>query len=66
MKKDAVIKHFGSRVKTALAVGVTKQAVSGWGQVIPEGMAYKIQVLTGGKLRVNPALYDKSSRPPAA
>ena len=59
MKKSDVIKHFGSAVKAADALEVTKQAVNGWGEVIPEGMAYKTQVITGGALRVDAAMYRK-------
>lgn len=59
MKKTDVIKHFGSAVAAAHALDVTKQAVNGWGDLIPEGMAYKAQVITGGKLVVDPAVYRK-------
>lgn len=59
MKKTDVIKHFGSEVAAAHALDVTKQAVNGWGEIIPEGMAYKAQVITGGKLVVDPAVYRK-------
>jgi DNA-binding transcriptional regulator YdaS (Cro superfamily) len=59
MKKDDVIAHFGgNQVTTAKALGITKSAVSQWGDVIPEGMAYKIQVITAGVLRVDPAVYE--------
>jgi DNA-binding transcriptional regulator YdaS (Cro superfamily) len=65
MRKGDVIQHFGSQTKAALALGVTKSAVSQWGEIIPEGMAYKIQVITRGKLRVDPALYEKDHTPAA-
>lgn len=45
-KKDA-IKAFKSKVRVAQAIGITKQAVSLWGDVVPEGSALKL-------LRVNP------------
>ena len=59
MKKSDVVTHFGNEVKTAEALDVTKQAVNGWGDVIPEGMAYKAQVITGGALKVDPAVYRR-------
>lgn len=59
MKKTDVIEHYGSAVAAADALGVTKQAVNGWGEIIPEGMAYKAQVLTKGKLKVDPKIYDE-------
>jgi len=70
MRKEDVLRHFGgdssSQVKTAAALGITKSAVSQWGEVIPEGMAYKIQVMTAGVLRVDPALYEKPESPASA
>jgi len=51
--------HFGNRRKLAEALGITSQAVSQWAKrgQIPEGMAYKLEVITGGSLKVNPADY---------
>ena len=39
--------HFGNRRKLAEALGITSQAVSQWAKrgQIPEGMAYKLQVV---------------------
>ena len=62
MKKQDVIKHFETEVAAAAALGVTKQAVNGWGDIIPEGMAYKCQVITGGKLVVDAAVYRKQKK----
>lgn len=59
MKKADVVKHFKSETQAADALEVTKQAVNGWGDIIPEGMAYKCQVITGGALKVDPAVYRK-------
>jgi transcriptional repressor of cell division inhibition gene dicB len=67
MKKSDVIDHFGgSQIKVAKALGITKSAVSQWKEVIPEGAAYKLQVMTAGVLRVDPALYPESDKSPAA
>lgn len=59
MFKTDLIKHFGSQQAAAAALDVTKQAVNGWGDIIPEGMAYKAQVVTGGALKVDPSVYRK-------
>lgn len=48
----------------ARAIGRTTSAVTEWPDVIPEGMAYKIQVITGGLLQVDHSLYVK--KPEAA
>ena len=67
MNKSDVIKHFGgSQVKVAEALGISKSAVSQWDSVIPEGVAYKLQVMTAGVLRVDPAMYAKDATPPEA
>lgn len=59
MKKADVVKLYGSEAAAAAALEVTKQAVNGWGDVIPEGMAYKVQVISGGRLKVDPAVYRR-------
>ncbi len=67
MNKTDVIRHFGgSQVKVAEALGISKSAVSQWDDVIPEGVAYKLQVMTAGVLRVDPAMYAKDATPPEA
>ena len=58
MLKATALDHFGTPSAIAECLGVTPSAVSGWGDVIPEGSAYKLQVLTHGALKVDPALYE--------
>jgi predicted transcriptional regulator len=68
--KDA-IKHFseangldterGARKKIADLLGITHSAISQWGDVVPEGNAYKLQALTNKKLKVDPACYIRSA-----
>ena len=64
MLKKTAIDHFGSATALARAIGRTTSAVTEWPDVIPEGMAYKIQVITGGLLQVDHSLYVK--KPEAA
>lgn len=45
LKKD-VIAYFGSVRKTAEFLGVSTQRVYQWPEVVPEGMAYKLHVMT--------------------
>ena len=63
MKKLDCLGHFGSLKAIAQALKITESAVSQWGDPIPEGAAYKLQVITGGKLQVNAAAYEKSATP---
>ena len=62
MLKETAIKHFGSAAEVGRALGRSPSAITEWPDVIPEGMAYKLQVITGGLLRVDPALYLKKQR----
>lgn len=64
MRKSDVLSHFNSTKAVCKALGITKSAVSQWGDVIPEGTAYKLQFITGGILRVDPNLYPSASRGP--
>lgn len=59
MRYQTAIDHFKTEVALAAALGVTRQAANVWKHagIIPEGMAYKLQVITGGLLRVDQALY---------
>ncbi len=51
MKKNEVIDFFGSAAKTAKALGISKAAVSLWGEEIPYGRACQIQLISKGKLK---------------
>ena len=62
MLKTDALKYYGTPTAVAEALGITVQAVSLWGEVVPEGRAYQLQVLTNGELPVNPALYHKRVR----
>jgi transcriptional repressor of cell division inhibition gene dicB len=51
MQKSSVLEHFGTVTATAKALGISHVAVSKWDEIIPQGRAYQIEVLTGGKLK---------------
>lgn len=57
MKKIDVVKYFGSQRKIALELGVSEQAVSMWGNVIPEKNALRLHQLTKGELEYSEVLY---------
>ena len=49
----------GAQTRLANALKITRGAVSQWGDVVPEGNAYKLESLTKGKLKADPKLYEK-------
>jgi len=59
VKLEQAEQHFGNRRKLAEALGITTQAVSQWVRRgrIPEGIAYKLESITNGALKVNPTDY---------
>lgn len=56
MKTEDAIKHFGTQSALAAALGISKQAVGQWGDTVPKGRAYQLQVITGGALSVGKKL----------
>lgn len=60
MLKSTAVKHFGSCAAVARAIDRWSSAVVAWPEIVPEGMAYKIQVITKGRVRVDPSLYKKT------
>ena len=53
MKKSDAVQHFGSVKKLADALGLWPQTVYLWKDDVPELIAYKLQVITEGKLKVS-------------
>jgi DNA-binding transcriptional regulator YdaS (Cro superfamily) len=59
MYTDDAVRYFGGRRQLAEALGITRQAVEQWGKIVAEGAAYKLQVITKGKLVVDPKKYGQ-------
>ena len=53
MKKTDAINYFGSAAELAKKLNISEAAISQWGQNVPQGRAYQIEVLTGGKLKAD-------------
>ena len=51
MKTAAAVDHFGSMRALADALDITVQAIYQWGDAVPEGRAFQIEVLTRGALK---------------
>ena len=61
MYKSDAIDHFGSVKLLHKALKITSGAVSQWEAVIPEKQAMKLERITGGALKYDPALYMKAA-----
>ena len=59
MLKSDVLQFFGSNTATAQGLGISPSAVTQWKEIVPEKQAYRIEKLSDGELKVNPALYQK-------
>lgn len=63
MLTSDVIRHFGSKVAVAQAIGISRSAVGQWGDRVPPLSAAKIARATRGKLKFDPAEYDDWYQP---
>lgn len=64
MKKRDALAYFGTSIALARAVGVTKSAVSQWGEFVPPAIAELLQDLTQGVLHYDPSVYPDTYRRP--
>lgn len=51
MRTEEAISHFGTAAELARQLGISRQSVHDWGDYVPEGRAYQIEVLTNGALK---------------
>lgn len=58
MRKQTVIEYFGSINKTAAVLGIAHTSVIGWDDdVIPEGMAARLEKITNCELKYDHEFY---------
>lgn len=55
MKTIEAVKYFGSKAKIAEVLGIDRSAVTLWGEFVPKGRQYELQVLTKNKLKAKAA-----------
>jgi hypothetical protein len=53
------IAFFGTKAAIAKALGISKQAINEWDDVVPEGRAYQLEVVTNGALKACPHHYSQ-------
>jgi DNA-binding transcriptional regulator YdaS (Cro superfamily) len=61
MRKETVIKFFGSARKASSVLGISRASVSQWGEIIPEKQALRLDRETKGELKYTSALYKQVS-----
>ena len=61
MKKISAITYFKSTPQLAISLGISQAAVSRWGEIIPEKQALRLERITEGALKYDPALYKKAA-----
>ena len=61
MLKEEVIEYFGTQRKVAEVLNIRPPAVSQWddGEPIPELQARTLHMLTKGRLKFRPELYER-------
>lgn len=58
MFKDDVVAYFGSKARVATALGISRGSVTKWKGIIPERRAVRIERMSNGVLRYDPAVYE--------
>jgi DNA-binding transcriptional regulator YdaS (Cro superfamily) len=62
MKTADVIAYFGTATAAAQKLGISRAAVSQWGDLVPLASAVRLSVLTGGALALDLAHYERPRR----
>lgn len=65
LTKDA-INHFGSAAELAAAIGISRAAVSQWGERIPLATAARLEKVTDGALSLDIDAYQRAPKQAAA
>lgn len=63
MKTSDAIKYFGSRSRLARLLGISRQAVSRWGDEVPQRWQYHLERLSAGELVPNVPLPNYAIMP---
>lgn len=62
MNKLSVVDFFGTKRAIAGALGISKQAISAWPEIIPKGAALELEKITNGALKCDLSVYKKRPR----
>lgn len=62
MFTSEAIQHFKTPAAVAEKLGISRQAVSQWGELVPPLSAARLAKLSRGKLKFDPDLYENWNR----
>jgi DNA-binding transcriptional regulator YdaS (Cro superfamily) len=51
MKTITAVRYFGSKAALARVLGISRQAVTDWGEDVPELRAFQLAEMSGGELK---------------
>lgn len=60
MRTQLVIDYFGTAAETARQLGISKGAISQWGEHVPFARALQIERMTRGRLKFSPRHYPQA------
>lgn len=63
MNTSDVIRYFGSQSAAAKALGITRSAISQWGDLVPLATAARLEKLTNNRLKIEIEAYARRSVP---
>lgn len=66
MKTQSAIDHYGSATKVAEILGISKAAVSQWGENVPELRALQLEIKSEGALKAKPITSNDEAKGEAA
>lgn len=62
MLKATAIKHYRTAYQVAKALGVSRQYVYQWPEVVPIKCARELERISDGRLKVKPRLYNGAEK----
>ena len=61
MRKQDVLDYYQTSARVAEALGITPQAISQWGDIIPFFSAFRLHQMTGGRLKLDVRMYGRKN-----
>lgn len=62
MNTDLVIRFYGTKAAIARELDISPEAVTRWGDIVPEKRAARLSHITGGELQYDPSFYENNDK----